>query len=80
MKRALVSLRGQEAFTDGNGGYVLRAVPLKPWDRVGVEASFQRPDGRIERVKSDLVNAEGNQLIRMPDIRLGGTINKNSGK
>jgi uncharacterized protein (TIGR03437 family) len=80
VKRALVSLRGQEAFTDGNGGYVLRLVAMKPWEWITLEASFQRPDGRIERVKSTPVPAYLNQVTKIPDIRLGGAIVKSADK
>ena len=80
VKRALVSLRGQEAFTDGNGGYVLRLVAVKYWEWVAVEASFQRPDGRVERVRSVPVPAFLNQVTKIPDIRLGGAIVKSTDK
>jgi len=49
--RAIVRVRGQSTFTDGHGGFVLRSVPVvrQSGDKVQVEVSFQRPDGRISR-------------------------------
>ena len=49
LRNALIRLRGQEALTDGNGGFVLRFVPANDGERLTLEISFQRPSGRIER-------------------------------
>jgi uncharacterized protein (TIGR03437 family) len=51
-RSALVRSRGQEAITDGAGGFVLRNVPVNAAnDSLTVEASLVRPDGRIDRVQ-----------------------------
>lgn len=55
VRRALVSARGREDFTDGNGGFILRNVPVKPGGQVSVEVSYLRPTGRIERKQSNSV-------------------------
>ena len=52
VRLALVSSRGQEAFTDGAGAFTLRNVPVNAVnDSLTVEASFKRPDGRIDRAQ-----------------------------
>jgi hypothetical protein len=53
VRRALIRFRGQEAFTDGNGGFILRQVPVVSGERVQIEASFQRATGRIDRALSN---------------------------
>lgn len=52
--RAIVRARGQSAFTDGFGGFVLRDVPVLKdgGDKVRVEVSYQRPSGRVSRKDS----------------------------
>ncbi len=53
-RRALVRVRGQEDFTDGNGGFVLRNVPVASGnDVLTVEASFVRPNFRVDRTESN---------------------------
>ncbi|MEP7274002.1 MAG: IPT/TIG domain-containing protein, partial [Acidobacteriota bacterium] len=66
VRRALVSLRGQETFTDGNGGYLLRYVPVKNGESIAVEASYQRPDGRIDKATSVPVVAIANGTTKVP--------------
>lgn len=51
VRQARVRARGQEGLTDGNGGFVLPGVLVNPNDQLSVEASFQRPNGRVERVQ-----------------------------
>ena len=51
VRRALIRARGQEQLTDGNGGFILRNVPVMPGtDQLTVEASLLRPNGRVERL------------------------------
>lgn len=51
VRRALVRARGQEQLTDGNGGFIMRNVPVQPGtDQLTVEASLLRPNGRVERL------------------------------
>ncbi|MBX3278735.1 MAG: FG-GAP repeat protein [Acidobacteria bacterium] len=71
VRRAVVSLRGQEIFTDGNGGYMLRYVPVLPGgDSFTVDASFLRPSGRVERAKSLPTGVIGNTALKVSDIIL----------
>ncbi len=56
LRRALVRLRGQEAFTDGNGGFTLRNVPVSNVsDLIIVEASYARANGRVDRAFSNRI-------------------------
>ncbi|MFN7945645.1 MAG: Ig-like domain-containing protein [Blastocatellia bacterium] len=52
VRHALVRTRGQETFTDGNGGFIIRSVPVKAGETISVEASFLRPNGRVDRKQS----------------------------
>ena len=53
-RRVLVRVRGQEDFTDGNGGFVIRNVPVSSAnDLLVVEASFMRPTFRVDRTESN---------------------------
>lgn len=50
VRRAVIVARGQEAMTDGNGFFALRNVPvLSANDRVAIEITYLRPEGRVER-------------------------------
>lgn len=54
VRLAVVRERGQEGFTDGNGGFILRHVPVnQTGDQIRVETSFARPTGRIDRTQSN---------------------------
>ncbi len=56
LRRALVRLRGQEGFTDGNGGFTLRNVPVSNVsDLIIVEASYARANGRVDRAFSNRI-------------------------
>jgi uncharacterized protein (TIGR03437 family) len=69
LRRALVRLRGQEAFTDGNGGFVLRNVPVaNASDSIIVEASFARPNGRVDRANSNRTAPVINGFTNVGDI------------
>ncbi|MCI0388177.1 MAG: Ig-like domain-containing protein [Acidobacteria bacterium] len=71
--RAIVQARGQSTFTDGFGGFVLNNVPVikASGDRVRVEVSYQRPDGRVSRKDSGEVElTEGALVTIKPDIAL----------
>lgn len=57
-RRVLVRVRGQEDFTDGNGGFVIRNVPVSSAnDVLVVEASFMRPTFRVDRAESNRTSA-----------------------
>jgi uncharacterized protein (TIGR03437 family) len=69
---AMVQVRGQSVYTDGDGAFVLRNVPLNPGnDSLMVEASLLRPDGRSDSVLrtlgSNLLKAGGVTAIS-PDL------------
>ncbi len=67
---ALVQVRGQATFTDGDGAFVLRNVPLNS-EPVTVEASLLRPDGRADavlRVLSSGVIRPGGVTMVTPDL------------
>lgn len=55
VRRALVRARGQEGFTDGNGGFILRNVPASTSDRATVEATIHRATGRVDRTNKENV-------------------------
>src|SRR5262249_39382787 len=71
--RAIVQTRGQSTFTDGFGGFVLSGVPVMKanGDRVRVEVSYQRPDGRVSRKDSSEVELTAGAFVTVkPDIAL----------
>jgi len=68
VRRAVVNARGQSAFTDNNGGFVLGNVPVIPPDgtndQVTVEISYVRPDGRVDRTqRSVFINANASLTL-----------------
>jgi uncharacterized protein (TIGR03437 family) len=71
--RALARYRGQEAFTDGNGSYVLRYIPVKSAEEVSVDVSVVRPNGRVDRVRSERATAVLGGNTRMPNVIMPGT-------
>ncbi|HWQ33398.1 MAG TPA: FG-GAP-like repeat-containing protein [Blastocatellia bacterium] len=78
VRGALVQTLGQEAFSDGNGGFILRNVGFNQnkFDGVGgvldVFASVVRPDGRIDRTEFHGVITDFNSTIDVSDIVLPG--------
>ncbi|HZS06074.1 MAG TPA: Ig-like domain-containing protein [Blastocatellia bacterium] len=72
VRLAFVRVRGQETFTDGNGGFTLRNVPLNSANEgITVEASFVRPGGRVDRVQRSGVPVVINGLTKVtPDLVL----------
>ncbi|QQS45633.1 MAG: hypothetical protein IPM66_17090 [Acidobacteriota bacterium] len=72
VRLAVVRERGEEGFTDGNGGLILRHVPVNPsGDQIMTEASFVRPTGRIDRTHSQVIPpvVKGITTVR-PDLIL----------
>ncbi|MGE0886820.1 MAG: Ig-like domain-containing protein [Blastocatellales bacterium] len=70
--RALVRLKGREAFTDGNGSYVLRYVPVREGENLSVDVGLLRPSARVDReVSASSVAAIGG-ITKMPDVILPG--------
>jgi uncharacterized protein (TIGR03437 family) len=49
LRGAIVRSRGQQALSDGNGGFTLRNVPTDGGERISVSASSLRPSGRVDR-------------------------------
>ncbi|MDX2033621.1 MAG: Ig-like domain-containing protein [Blastocatellia bacterium] len=70
--RALIRFRGREAFTDGNGSYVLRFIPLLDGERVSVEASIQRASGRVDRAQSSSVPGVLGGTTKVPPVLMPG--------
>jgi uncharacterized protein (TIGR03437 family) len=70
--RASVNFRGRETFTDGNGSYILRYVPVKDGERVSVEASILRASGRVDRAQSTSVPAVLGGTTKIPPIFMPG--------
>jgi Bacterial Ig domain len=52
VRRAHAFLRGQEAVTDGNGGFILRQVPANAGENLSVDVSVIRLVGRVDRARS----------------------------
>jgi hypothetical protein len=52
LRQAIVQVRGQETFTDGNGNFILRNIKAKPGESlfISIEGSFMRPSGQIDRL------------------------------
>lgn len=70
VSRALVRLRGREAFTDGNGSYVLRFVPIKEGETLSVDVGLLRPSARVDREVSATALSVAGGITRMPDVIL----------
>ena len=72
VRNAFVTARGRETFSDGNGGFALRnTVVSGNDDRITVEVSVHRPDGRVERVERTGIPAVADGVTRVtPDITL----------
>jgi uncharacterized protein (TIGR03437 family) len=70
-RRAVVNARAQSTFTDGNGGFVLRNVPvIRANDRITIEVSFHRPDGTVSRTQRSDIAITADGQIAVTDIAL----------
>ncbi len=49
VRSALARFRGQESLTDGTGSYILRSVPVSVGEKLSVEISVVRSNGRVDR-------------------------------
>ncbi len=68
---ATVRTRGQEGFTDGSGGFILRNVPVESSNTtLTVEAAFARPNGRVDRAQSANVRAVPGGITDVGEIIL----------
>ncbi len=72
IRQAAVRCRGQEVFTDSTGLFVLLDVPVKDaGDLLTLEASYQRPNGRVDRVTRTGVAPVPNGVTRVtPELKL----------
>ncbi len=70
VNRALARFRGQEAYTDGNGSYTLRYVPVRSGESISVEVSVVRPSGRVDRVQSGGVTPVVGGTTKVPDVSM----------
>jgi photosystem II stability/assembly factor-like uncharacterized protein len=74
VRRAVVIARGQEAITDGNGFFALRHVPiLSANDRVAIEITYLRPEGRVERVALNGVAISADATASIGDLILSAS-------
>lgn len=66
VRLAIVNSRGQETFTDGTGGFILRNVPVNLQnDTLTVSASYLRPGGRLDRVSRSGIPAVANGVTKI---------------
>ncbi len=72
VRKAQVRVRGQETLTDGNGGFVLRDVPVRnAQDQFRVEVNYVRSDGRVDRVDRNNIDPVVNGVTKItPDLVL----------
>ncbi len=71
VRRALITLRGQQSLTDGNGSFTVRNVPVPANNLLSLEASFVRPTGRTDSVTRNNIAVGANGLTHvMPDLVL----------
>ncbi|MGH9936341.1 MAG: Ig-like domain-containing protein, partial [Blastocatellia bacterium] len=71
VRQSLVRARGQEAFTDGNGAFVLRHVPVKAGEFITVDASFAGADGRVDRAERRAIPAVAGGITTItPELKL----------
>lgn len=71
VRNAIVTARGQEAMTDGNGAFTLRNLPvLGANDKTAVEITFLRPTGRVERSLLTSLPIVANQATAAGEILL----------
>jgi uncharacterized protein (TIGR03437 family) len=71
VRRARANLRGQEAFTDGNGGFVLAQVPATAGESLAVAATVIRSIGRVDRGVSKSTAVVIGGVTNVGDIVLG---------
>ncbi|MBK9705962.1 MAG: putative Ig domain-containing protein [Acidobacteria bacterium] len=74
VRQATVTIRGQQALTDGNGSFIIRKVPATvSTQQVLIEASYLRPSGRVDRVQRNITLGAPGAITRIaPDLILPG--------
>jgi uncharacterized protein (TIGR03437 family) len=71
VRLATVRTRGQEGFTDGSGGFILRNVPVDAnRNPLIVEASLVRPNGRVDRAQSANVRTVAGGITEVGELIL----------
>ncbi len=70
IKHALARSKGQEGYTDGNGAYTLRFVPIKEKEKLIVEISTIRSNGRVDREKSESTEVVEGGVTKVRDVRM----------
>jgi uncharacterized protein (TIGR03437 family) len=71
VRQALARARGQEAFTDGDGSFILRYAPVKLNELISVDVSYLRADGRIDRTQRHAIAAIAGGVTHVwPDLTL----------
>ncbi|MDX2029973.1 MAG: Ig-like domain-containing protein [Blastocatellia bacterium] len=70
VRLARVISRGQEAQTDGNGGFLIRNVIASQGDFLTVDASFQRSNGKVDRTQTVLQQAIVNGVMDVGVLKL----------
>src|SRR5262249_4612806 len=73
---AQASFRGQESFTDGAGGYVLRYVPVMDGEEISVDVRVVRPNGRVDRTGSAEVLVRPGETTKAPNVSMPGVKDK----
>ncbi len=70
VRNADVSARGQQTVTDGNGGFILRDVPVGGTAGFVLEAALLRATGRLDRAERTLVSLPAGINRLTPDLVL----------
>jgi uncharacterized protein (TIGR03437 family) len=71
----LVRSDGLETYTDGNGGYILRYVPVSPLtNAISVEAVLTNPNSNVIRIPPRQVPANIRGVTVMPDLFLSSGV------
>ncbi|MBK9316626.1 MAG: IPT/TIG domain-containing protein [Acidobacteria bacterium] len=66
VRLAVVNARGQEAFTDGAGGFIIRNVPVNPQnDMLTVSAAYLRPSGRVDKASRSGIPTVANGVTKI---------------
>jgi uncharacterized protein (TIGR03437 family) len=74
VRRAVITARGQVAVTDGAGSFALRGVPvLNSSDRVAIEITYLRPEGRVERAALAGVSIGAGRATTVGDLILSAS-------
>lgn len=70
VRGAIVRARGQQAITDGFGGFVLRNVPTVGDENISVTANKLRASGRIDRAEGETLDSLVDGLTKIAPLIL----------